>query len=130
MLCLEQRSTLSRSKPQVPVYKTGSSLAREPGTPMRVGNSVVLPIPLSLPRESERFAPESFLGVESYAGRRHQKLRFQAALRWLVGMGGGADGWSSVRWRDLVLPLDGKAVECNLRPLAPDTDQCCEWASF
>lgn len=29
-----------------------------------------------------------------------------------------------------LLPSGGKAVECNLRPLAPDTDQCCEWASF
>lgn len=28
-----------------------------------------------------------------------------------------------------LLLSSGKAVECNLRPLAPDTDQCCEWAS-
>lgn len=29
-----------------------------------------------------------------------------------------------------LLSSDGKAVECNLRPLAPDTDQYCEKALF
>lgn len=64
---------------------------------------MILPIPLSLflvEKESDSNAPESFLGVESYAGRRHQKLSWGFFLWKGSGMGGGADGWSSAfEWK-------------------------------
>lgn len=50
---------------------------------MRVGNSVVLSIHLF----GGKYAPESFLSVEIYAGRRHQKSSSNAweAMR-MVGL--------------------------------------------